>query len=55
MTGYIPDGESFSNVKHFFYSYITDPELREIIDNKQYGIIKHPSIWTDLQRTAKQF
>ena len=41
---YIPDGESFSNVKHFFYSYITDPELREIIDNKQYGLLNiHPS------------
>jgi type I restriction enzyme R subunit len=41
---YIPDGEVFPNVKHFFYSYITDPELRDIIDNKQYGLLNiHPS------------
>jgi type I restriction enzyme R subunit len=41
---YIPDGEVFPNVKHFFYSYVTDPELRDIIDNKQYGLLNiHPS------------
>jgi len=41
---FIPEGENFSNVKHFFYSYITDPELRDIIDNKQYGLLNtHPS------------
>ncbi len=41
---YVPDGESFPSVKHFFYSYVTDPELREIIDNKKYGLLNiHPS------------
>lgn len=41
---YIPNGEVFPNVKHFFYSYVTDPELRDIIDNKQYGLLNiHPS------------
>lgn len=41
---YIPDGESFSNAKNFFYSYVTDPELREIIDDKKYALLNvHPS------------
>jgi type I restriction enzyme R subunit len=41
---YVPDGDSFPIIKHFFYSYITDPELRDIIDNKQYGLLNiHPS------------
>jgi len=41
---YVPDGDSFNTIKHFFYSYITDPELRDIIDNKQYGLLNiHPS------------
>ncbi len=41
---YIPEGDNFSIVKHFFYSYVTDPELRDIIDNKQYGLLNvHPS------------
>jgi len=41
---YVPDGESFSNAKNFFYSYVTDPELREIIDDKKYALLNvHPS------------
>ena len=41
---YVPEGENFSMVKDFFYSYVTDPELRDIIDNKQYGLLNvHPS------------
>jgi len=41
---YVPEGDNFSIVKHFFYSYVTDPELRDIIDNKQYGLLNvHPS------------
>jgi type I restriction enzyme R subunit len=41
---YFPEGDSFNTIKHFFYSYITDPELRDIIDNKQYGLLNiHPS------------
>jgi len=41
---YVPEGDSFNTIKHFFYSYITDPELRDIIDNKQYGLLNiHPS------------
>ncbi len=41
---YVPDGESFSNAKNFFYSYVTDPELREIIDEKKYALLNvHPS------------
>lgn len=41
---YVPDGEYFSNAKTFFYSYVTDPELREIIDDKKYALLNvHPS------------
>lgn len=41
---YVPDGESFSNAKNFFYSYVTDPDLREIIDDKKYALLNvHPS------------
>lgn len=41
---FIPDDAEFPNVKNFFYSYVSDPELRDIIDNKQYGLLNvHPS------------
>jgi len=41
---FTPKDEEFANVKHFFLSYITDPELRDIVDNKQYGLLNvHPS------------
>ena len=41
---FIPDDDEFPNVKNFFYSYVSDPELRDIIDNKQYGLLNvHPS------------
>lgn len=41
---YIPDAQYFSSIKHFFYSYTTDSELRDIIDNKKYGLLNlHPS------------
>lgn len=41
---YVPDSETFPDVKHFFYSYVTDQDLRDIVDNKQYGLLNvHPS------------
>lgn len=41
---YIPEGDNFSIIKHFFCSYVTDPDLRDIIDKKKYGLLNvHPS------------
>jgi type I restriction enzyme R subunit len=41
---FLPEVENFSNVKTSFLSYITDPELRDIVDNKKFGLLNlHPS------------
>lgn len=41
---FLPESENFSNVKNTFISYITDPELRDIVDNKKYALLNlHPS------------
>lgn len=41
---FLPETENFSNVKNSFLSYITDPELRDIVDHKKYGLLNlHPS------------
>ena len=40
----MPEEANFNNVKNSFLSYITDPELRDIVDNKKYGLLNlHPS------------
>lgn len=31
------DQQHYADAKHFFKAYITDPEIREIIENKQYA------------------
>ena len=40
---YIPESDSYPSVKNFFYDYVTDSELREIIESKQYAKLNvHP-------------
>lgn len=40
---YIPETDSYPSVKNFFYDYVTDSELREIIESKQYAKLNvHP-------------
>lgn len=40
----MPEESNFNNVKNSFLSYITDPELRDIVDNKKYSLLNiHPS------------
>ncbi len=41
---YLPEDINFADVKTSFISYITDPELRDIVDKKKYGLLNlHPS------------
>ena len=41
---FLPNENNFADVKTSFISYITDPELRDIVDNKKYGLLNlHPS------------
>lgn len=41
---FVPNDDEFPTVKNFFYSYVSDPELRDIVDNKQFGLLNvHPS------------
>lgn len=41
---YMPEEEYFNYIKDFFYSYIQDKELREIIDSKQFSKLNfHPA------------
>ncbi len=38
------DQEHYVDAKHFFKAYITDPEIREIIENKQYADLYHSPV-----------
>lgn len=41
---YLPSPNHYDTIKGFFQSYLIDPELREIIDSKKYGLLNtHPS------------
>lgn len=36
---YLPEEKVFDNAKNYFKSYITDPEFREIIEQKKYALL----------------
>jgi type I restriction enzyme R subunit len=36
---YLPEAQYFECAKHFFKSYITDSELRDIIENKRFALL----------------
>lgn len=36
---YLPKEEYFNYAKNYFKSYITDPEFRDIIENKKYALL----------------
>lgn len=36
---YLPDEKVFDSAKNYFKSYITDPEFREIIEQKKYALL----------------
>ena len=38
-TRYMPNEENFDYAKNFFKSYITDPDFREIIEQKKYALL----------------
>jgi type I restriction enzyme R subunit len=41
---YLPNSNDYDTVKGFFESYLTDSELREIVESKKYGLLNtHPS------------
>ena len=41
---FIPDEESYSDIKDLFKSYLSDPELQDILETKQYAKLNmHPA------------
>jgi type I restriction enzyme R subunit len=41
---YLPNPNDYDTIKGFFQSYLTDAELRDIIESKKYGLLNtHPS------------
>ncbi len=41
---YLPNPTDYDTIKGFFQSYLTDAELREIVESKKYGLLNtHPS------------
>jgi type I restriction enzyme R subunit len=41
---YLPNINDYDTIKGFFQSYLTDQELRDIVDSKKYGLLNtHPS------------
>jgi len=36
---YLPEEEYFNHAKNYFKSYITDPEFRDIIENRKYALL----------------
>lgn len=41
---YLPNPNDYDTIKGFFQSYLTDSELRDIIESKKYGLLNtHPS------------
>ena len=41
---YLPNTNDYDTIKGFFQSYLTDQELRDIVDSKKYGLLNtHPS------------
>ena len=41
---YMPDINNYDTIKGFFESYLTDSDLREIVESKKYGLLNtHPS------------
>jgi type I restriction enzyme R subunit len=40
---YVPETDNYPKVKTFFYDYVTNSELRDIIDSRQYARLNvHP-------------
>jgi type I restriction enzyme R subunit len=41
---YLPNDNDYDTIKGFFQSYLTDVELRDIVESKKYGLLNtHPS------------
>ncbi len=41
---YLPNSNDYDTIKGFFHSYLTDGELRDIVESKKYGLLNtHPS------------
>jgi len=41
---FLPESTDYDSIKGFFQSYLTNPELRDIVDSKRYGLLNtHPS------------
>jgi type I restriction enzyme R subunit len=41
---YLPNTDDYDTIKGFFQSYLTDAELRDIVESKKYGLLNtHPS------------
>lgn len=41
---YLPNTNDYDTIKGFFQSYLTDAELRDIVESKKYGLLNtHPS------------
>jgi type I restriction enzyme R subunit len=41
---YLPNPNDYDTIKGFFQSYLTDGELRDIVESKKYGLLNtHPS------------
>lgn len=59
---YLPPTEHFQNAKNFFKSYLTDAEIKDIIDKKQYALLNtNPNgdvfrkLPTDLRRLIPEY
>ena len=52
---YVPEEESYSDIKDLFKSYLSDPELQDILETKQYAKLNmHPAGET-FKRTPEKF
>ena len=52
---YVPEEENYSDIKDLFKSYLSDPELQDILETKQYAKLNmHPAGET-FKRTPEKF